>query len=51
MRDRAAAWAQGFSLEGLKTALQELLRERWKAPLKGVLQPIDEYVGGERSLP
>jgi hypothetical protein len=30
MATRAAAWAQRYSLGGLKSALQNLMEERWK---------------------
>ncbi|HLG98196.1 MAG TPA: glycosyltransferase [Bryobacteraceae bacterium] len=32
MRSRAAAWAQQYSLEGLREALRELLAQRWRVP-------------------
>jgi glycosyltransferase involved in cell wall biosynthesis len=34
MRTRAAAWAQEYSLEGLRDALRALLIERWRLPVK-----------------
>jgi glycosyltransferase involved in cell wall biosynthesis len=33
MRARAAAWAQRYSLEGLRGAIRDLLRTRWNVPL------------------
>jgi glycosyltransferase involved in cell wall biosynthesis len=33
MRAQAAAWAQQYSLEGLRDALGELLREHWHVPI------------------
>lgn len=35
----AAAWAQRFSLEGLRDALGQLLSERWTSPADGQRQP------------
>jgi glycosyltransferase involved in cell wall biosynthesis len=34
MRSAAAAWAQQYSLEGLRDALRALLTERWRLPVK-----------------
>jgi glycosyltransferase involved in cell wall biosynthesis len=34
MRSAAAAWAQEYSLEGLRDALRALLTERWRLPAK-----------------
>jgi glycosyltransferase involved in cell wall biosynthesis len=41
MRQDAAIWAQGYSIEGLREALRSLMTERWKLP-KGRLQACDE---------
>jgi hypothetical protein len=35
MRVRAAAWAQRYSLEGLKEALREMLTSHWGVELGG----------------
>jgi glycosyltransferase involved in cell wall biosynthesis len=37
MRSRAATWAQQYSLEGLRSALRDLLRSRWNVALGGPL--------------
>jgi len=34
MSERAAAWAERFSLEGLREALRDLLSDRWNVPLE-----------------
>ncbi len=51
MRARAAAWAQRYTLEGLREALGELLEERWRGLERiGVLHLVDtlEPGGAER---
>lgn len=34
LRHRAAAWAQQFTLEGLQSALAELLTQQWGVPIQ-----------------
>jgi glycosyltransferase involved in cell wall biosynthesis len=36
MRVRAAAWAQKYTLEGLRDSLRDLLTERWGMPPGGI---------------
>ncbi len=40
MSERAAAWAQRFSLDGLRTALRELMTNRWN--IDGTREPLPQ---------
>jgi glycosyltransferase involved in cell wall biosynthesis len=39
MRERAAAWARGYTIEGLRGAIKKLLEEKWAVELRTPPQP------------
>jgi glycosyltransferase involved in cell wall biosynthesis len=45
MRERAAAWAQQYSLEGLREALRCLLNERWGTQIPPVARTVRAIAG------
>ena len=47
MRERAAAWAQQYSLEGLREALRCLLNERWGTTIPPVAQAVRAIAGNQ----
>ena len=47
MRERAAAWAQQYSLEGLREALRCLLNERWGTKIPPVARTVRAIAGNQ----
>ena len=47
MRERAAAWAQQYSLEGLREALRCLLNERWGTKSPPVTRTVRAIAGNQ----
>jgi len=47
MRERAAAWAQQYSLEGLREALRCLLNERWGTKIPPVTRTVRAIAGNQ----
>lgn len=47
MRERAAAWAQQYSLEGLREALRCLLNERWGTKIPPVARTVRAMAGNQ----
>ncbi len=47
MRERAAAWAQQYSLEGLREALRCLLNERWGTKIPPVVRKVRAIAGNQ----
>jgi len=47
MRERAATWAQQYSLEGLREALRRLLNERWGTRIPPVDRAVRSIAGNQ----
>lgn len=47
MRERAAAWAQQYSLEGLREALRCLLNEQWGTHIPPAVRPVRAIAGNQ----
>jgi glycosyltransferase involved in cell wall biosynthesis len=50
MSERAALWAQNYSLEGLREALRELFAAHWKVPVSDTVRMEEARRGGLKEM-